>query len=93
MIELPHVLAIYLVASLLTLGAFAFDKRRARLGRRRVPEATLHALELVGGWPGALVAMQLVRHKRRKPSYWLVTLAIAALHLAAWALASGWLPA
>jgi uncharacterized membrane protein YsdA (DUF1294 family) len=92
-IEVPSVLAVYLVTSLLALGAFAFDKRRARLGRRRVPEATLHAIELAGGWPGALVAMQLVRHKRRKPSYWLVTLAIAGLHVAGWALALGWIPA
>lgn len=75
----------YAVASLVTALAFAVDKRRARLGRRRLSEASLHTLELLGGWPGALVAMQLVRHKRRKPAYWLVTAAIAALHLAAWA--------
>jgi uncharacterized membrane protein YsdA (DUF1294 family) len=86
-------LAVYLVTSLLALAAFALDKRRARLGQRRIRESTLHAIELAGGWPGALLAMQLVRHKRRKPSYWLVTAGIAALHLAAWALALGWLPA
>lgn len=78
------VVAWYACASLLTLLAFASDKRRARRGARRVPEARLHLLEVLGGFPGALLAMGWVRHKRRKPSYWLVTLAIAAVHLAAW---------
>jgi len=74
----------YALASLLTFSLFALDKRQAERGRRRIPESRLHTLEFLGGWPGALLAMQVLRHKRRKPSYWLVTAAIAALHVAAW---------
>lgn len=74
----------YLAMSLLTVVAFARDKRAAGLGLRRTPERTLHVLELVGGWPGALVAMRAFRHKRRKPAYWLVTAAIVLLHAVAW---------
>ena len=82
-------LSIYACVSLVALAAFALDKRRARLGRRRLSEATLHLIELAGGWPGALLAMQLARHKRRKPSYWVITLLIAAIHVAGWALLAG----
>ncbi len=69
--------------------AFAADKAAAARGGPRIPERTLHAIELLGGWPGALVAAFLLRHKSRKPSYLLVLLGIAALHAAAWAWLAG----
>ena len=80
------VLVTYAVASVAAFLAYAFDKRRAVRGGRRVPERTLHLLELVGGWPGALVAAATFRHKTAKTSYRLVRGAIVCLHLAAW----GW---
>lgn len=54
------------VASLLSYVLYALDKRRAVRGGRRVPEATLHLLALLGGWPGALAASSRLRHKTRK---------------------------
>jgi len=81
----PLLLA-YGVASLLALILFGFDKLAARRNSRRVPEATLHLVELLCGVPGALLAQQLFRHKRSKPSFYLVSWAIAALHVALWAL-------
>ena len=46
---------------------FAFmygaDKSAAKQGRWRTPESTLHTIALVGGWPGALIARQVFRHK------------------------------
>lgn len=82
----PLQIALYAYAgmSLLTAGLFAWDKWRAGAQRRRVPERRLHLFELFGGFPGALLGMQLFRHKRRKPSYWSVTLGITALHLVVW---------
>lgn len=74
----------YAGASLVTFVLFAWDKNRAARQGRRVPESVLHTCELLGGWPGALLAMQAVKHKRRKPSYWLVTVAITVLHAAVW---------
>lgn len=80
------ILSLYAAMSAITLAAFTLDKRAARLGRRRIPERTLHTLELLGGWPGALLGMRLVRHKRRKGSYIAALVLIIALHAAAWAL-------
>lgn len=56
-------------ASVVGLATVAADKRRARRGRGRVPEAALLALALLGGWPGELLAMLAVRHKTRKPAF------------------------
>lgn len=80
------ILGVYAVVSLVTLGVFAIDKRLARMGARRIPERTLHALALLGGWPGSFAAFAYVRHKNRKPAFVAITLAIALVHGAAWSL-------
>ncbi|MCP3858891.1 MAG: DUF1294 domain-containing protein [Phycisphaeraceae bacterium] len=69
----PWLLGWVLLSSLIAFVAHGRDKRAARLGRRRTPERTLHLLELIGGWPGALLAMTIFHHKTRKASYFLVT--------------------
>jgi uncharacterized membrane protein YsdA (DUF1294 family)/cold shock CspA family protein len=65
----PLVLALYIGASLLTFIMYAVDKSAARNGAWRTQESTLHVLSLVGGWPGALVAQQKLRHKSKKQSF------------------------
>ncbi len=52
-----------------TFGVYAWDKRKAVAEHRRVPEAVLLGLALLGGSLGAGVAMKLLRHKTRKPSF------------------------
>jgi uncharacterized membrane protein YsdA (DUF1294 family) len=81
------------VVSALALVFYGVDKAQAARGGRRVRESTLHLLELLGGWPGALLGMSLFRHKTRKASFLVVTWGIVLLHAAAWALAwrEGWL--
>ncbi|NYZ63636.1 DUF1294 domain-containing protein [Luteimonas deserti] len=69
--------------NLLTFVAYAVDKQAAQRGRRRTPEIHLHLLELLGGWPAAGCAQQLLRHKRSKASYRRSYLAMSALHLLA----------
>ena len=79
----PWLLGWVLLSSLIAFVAHGRDKRAARRGRRRTPERTLHLLELIGGWPGALLAMTVFHHKIRKASYFLVTALIVLVWTAA----------
>ena len=65
----PIVFVVYIALSLLTFLAYAVDKSAAINGRWRTPEKTLHLLSLAGGWPGGLLAQQLLRHKCSKQSF------------------------
>jgi uncharacterized membrane protein YsdA (DUF1294 family) len=67
--QLYFIIAWYAIFSLTTYVVYAIDKRAARKGRWRVPEAHLHLLALLGGWPGALIAQQTLRHKSVKRSF------------------------
>ncbi|WP_445402005.1 DUF1294 domain-containing protein [Zobellella sp. An-6] len=60
---------LYLGLSLVTYGVYAWDKSAARQQQWRVRESTLQLLALAGGWPGALLAQQRLRHKSRKRSF------------------------
>lgn len=77
-----------LLLNLATFLVYWHDKHAAQNGRRRTREDTLHLLGLLGGWPGAWWAHQILRHKSRKAAfratYWLTV----ALHLGA---LLGWL--
>jgi uncharacterized membrane protein YsdA (DUF1294 family)/cold shock CspA family protein len=64
-----QILYLYLAASVFTFLVYAKDKRAARRGRWRTKENTLHTLALIGGWPGALIAQQKLRHKSRKNTF------------------------
>lgn len=69
----PLLLAlIYMLLSVVTYIAYAKDKAAARNDEWRVPEKTLQLLALFGGWPGAIVAQQRLRHKTQKVSFRLV---------------------
>lgn len=59
----------YLLLSLVTFFAYGIDKTAARQNRRRTPERVLQVLALAGGWPGAWIAQQTIRHKSSKLSF------------------------
>jgi uncharacterized membrane protein YsdA (DUF1294 family)/cold shock CspA family protein len=75
-------------ANPVTFAAFAWDKRRAMLGARRLPENALLALALIGGSPAAWLALPLLRHKLHKESFrlalTLIVVAQVAALVAAW---------
>jgi uncharacterized membrane protein YsdA (DUF1294 family)/cold shock CspA family protein len=75
--------AVYAGASALTYAVYTSDKRAARRGGSRVPEAMLHLMSLAGGWPGALLAQQFLRHKTTKPGFRKVFIATGWLNVAA----------
>ena len=65
----PLILALYIAGSLLTFIVYAADKSAAKKGSWRTQESPLHLLSLAGGWPGALIAQQKLRHKSKKQSF------------------------
>ena len=65
----PIVLGVYLVTTPITFLVYAWDKAAAQRNRWRTPETHLHLLALIGGWPGALLAQQLLRHKSSKQPF------------------------
>lgn len=64
-----QLLAAYALLSVITFAMYGIDKAAAGKGRRRTPEATLLFAGLIGGWPGAVVAQRLFRHKTRKQPF------------------------
>ncbi|WP_429002212.1 DUF1294 domain-containing protein [Xanthomonas campestris] len=54
---------------MLAMLVYWLDKSAAQRGRQRTPEAALHLIALLGGWPGALLAQQLFRHKSSKAAF------------------------
>lgn len=73
----------FLVLSAITFATYAKDKSAAMNNRWRVEERTLHFLALAGGWPAALMAQRVLRHKSRKRTFQRVFVATIVLNCAA----------
>ena len=63
------VFAVYVVMSLVTYVVYALDKSASIRDEWRIPENTLHMLSLAGGWPGAMLAQDWLRHKSVKQPF------------------------
>lgn len=78
----PPLIILYWSISLTTFFIYALDKFKAKRGTWRISEFSLHLLSLMGGWPGAAIAQQLLRHKSQKRTfrirYWGTVLANSA---------------
>ena len=83
---------LYVVASACSFALYAVDKAAAIDKRDRIPESMLLWLGFVGGWPGAIAAQQVLRHKTAKQSFrirfWLSVIANMAVF--AWATMVTW---
>jgi uncharacterized membrane protein YsdA (DUF1294 family)/cold shock CspA family protein len=63
------VVVAYLILGIITFTAYAIDKSAAQKNEWRTKESTLHILSLMGGWLGALLAQQKLRHKSKKQEF------------------------
>jgi uncharacterized membrane protein YsdA (DUF1294 family)/cold shock CspA family protein len=82
--KLPILVAgAYAVMSAVAFVAYGMDKAAANAGRWRTPESTLHLFGLACGWPGALLAQRLFRHKSRKREFQVVFWVTVAINLVA----------
>ena len=62
---LPIYAAALAVISVLAYCFYAADKKKAKKGKWRIPEATLLGLSFFGGAIGGYLAMQTLRHKTK----------------------------
>ncbi len=106
MVAVGVLLAIYAIMSIATYLVYWHDKRKAEevarlglvgfaAGRRRVAERKMHTLELLGGWPGGLVAQRKLWHKVHSLKYQIPYWFVVGLHVGAgwWIVVGGHGPA
>lgn len=67
---LPNYSFIFIgLMNVLSYWLYAQDKEAAQLGKKRVPEQSLHIVAFLGGWPAAWLAQQKLRHKTQKQPF------------------------
>lgn len=68
--DLPWQVGVYCaLMSTLCYGAYMSDKEATRHGTWRTRESVLLGLGLAGGWPGAVIAQEVLRHKSSKVTF------------------------
>ncbi|UOQ51753.1 DUF1294 domain-containing protein [Hymenobacter cellulosivorans] len=72
-------LSCLLLFNLLCFLLFAWDKRNAQQGQRRITEKTLQQAALPSTMPGTWAAILLLHHKNRKAAFGGVTLLLTLL--------------
>lgn len=75
------IVAYFLCISVIVCLLIVWDKFQAIRKHPRIPEATLLILSLAGGASGCLIGMILVRHKIRKPSFFITIPLLTMLQL------------
>jgi uncharacterized membrane protein YsdA (DUF1294 family)/cold shock CspA family protein len=79
--KLPLVLFwVFAGMSPVTFVIYGFDKWAAKREEQRTSEKTLQLCALLGGWPGALLAQQVFRHKSSKRSFQVTFWCMVALN-------------
>ncbi len=77
-----YIAVFYFMISVVTFIIYAIDKSAAKQNGWRIQVNTLHMLSLVGGWPGALIAQRMLRHKTQKTSFQIIYWATVGFNLA-----------
>ena len=86
--------AVLAAANLLSFALYGIDKGKAKRGAWRVPESTLLLFAALGGSAGALLGMELFRHKTKHWKFRVLVPLFLILHIAlgVWLVKSGLMP-
>ena len=76
------VLSILAAVNLLAFALYGIDKAKAKRGAWRIPEATLLLVAFLGGSFGALLGMEVFRHKTRHLKFRILVPLFLILHIA-----------
>lgn len=79
-----YIIIYYVLINAAAFFLFASDKRRAVRQKWRIPERTLLLSAFLGGGAGALLAMQICRHKTKKKRFTILVPLFLLLHPAVW---------
>jgi len=74
-------LAALLLVNLLAFALYGIDKLKAKKGAWRIPESTLLLVAFLGGSLGALLGMELFRHKTKHAKFKVLVPLFLILHI------------
>lgn len=74
-------LGVYFIMGIISFFMYYQDKIKAQNNEWRIPENTLHAIDVLGGWIGATFAHKLLNHKATKADFRVVFYITVALNI------------
>lgn len=77
-----YIVVYFIIINLLTCILYGVDKLKSMARGRRIPEKTLLGVTFIGGSIGALVGMQVFRHKTRHMKFQVLVPLFLILHTA-----------
>ena len=88
------ILLLLVAVNLVSFSLYGLDKLKAKKGLWRIKESTLLLVALLGGSLGALLGMEVFRHKTKHWQFKVLVPVFFILHLAlaVWLVKSGLLP-
>ena len=85
------ILLLFVAVNLISFALYGLDKLKAKKGLWRIRESTLLLIALLGGSVGALLGMEVFRHKTKHWQFKVLVPVFLAVHiaLAVWLVKSG----
>ena len=85
------ILLLFVAVNLISFALYGLDKLKAKKGLWRIRESTLLLIALLGGSVGALLGMEVFRHKTKHWQFKVLVPVFLAVHiaLAVWHVKSG----
>lgn len=87
---MTQILIWVLIWTMISFALMGIDKWKAKGRRRRIPEKTLFLSAILGGSLGAILGMELFRHKTQHKSFRFGLPAILAAQVILALVVSGW---